>query len=393
MNANRQWMYNRLKDGLLNTEFLNGLEEFIQFASTHPECMDGMNIRCPCSMKRCSNRRFLCVDDVRYHLMKNGFVPNYYRWTAHGECWDDQGTSSVLMSETIMENDFQTGTSGRYHEMVLEGFGLPPQIEFMEEAPNAEAQRLYEMLQAASEELWPGCNKHTKLSAVARLMNMKSEHHFSVKCFDQIVEFLKEVLPEDNVLPDNFYKTKKLIEGLGLPVEKIDCCRNNCMIYWSGDAELQECKFCQLPRYKRTENYLKLKEQHSSQNVGSDHVEGDGGNINEDQLFIAAAGGWQGSRVYGLGSAASSAFSQTGTVEKTTDVPSSQSPEWKKEIEAKFDEKYNSLQKLVEDQNQIIAQMRDELQATRMGQQSSSLMPSTSDMPPAQRSPGDSHID
>ncbi|XP_021603852.1 uncharacterized protein LOC110608874 [Manihot esculenta] len=141
------------------------------------------------------------------------------------------------------------------------------------------------------------------------------------------------------------------------------------------------------------ENYLKLKEQHSSQNVGSDHVEGDGGTINEDQLFITAAGGWQGSRVYGLGSAASSAFSQTGTVGKTTDVPSSQSPEWKKEIEAKFEEKYNSLQKIVEDQSQIIAQMRDELQATRMGQQSSSLMPSTSDMPPAQRSPGDSHID
>ena len=69
-------------------------------------------------------------------------------------------------------------------------------------------------------------------------MNMKLEHHFSVKYFDQIVEFVKEVLPEDNVLPDNFYKTKKLIEGLGLPVEKIDCCRNNCMIYWSSDAEL-----------------------------------------------------------------------------------------------------------------------------------------------------------
>ncbi|XP_021625026.1 uncharacterized protein LOC110624220 [Manihot esculenta] len=255
MNANRQWMYNRLKDGLLNTEFLNGLEEFIQFASTHPECMDGMNIRCPCSMRRCSNRKFLCVDDVRYHVMKNGFVPNYYRWTAHGECWDDQGTSSVLLSEIIMENDFQTGANGRYHEMVLEGFGLPSQIEFME-APNVEAQRLYEMLQAASEELWPGCNKHIKLSVVARLMNMKPEHHFSIKCFDQIVEFVKEVPPEDNVLPDNFYKTKNLIEGLGLPVEKINCCRNNCMIYWSGDAELQECKFCQLPRYKRTVSSL-----------------------------------------------------------------------------------------------------------------------------------------
>ena len=125
----------------------------------------------------------------------------------------------------------------------------------------------------------------------------------------------------------------------------------------------------------------------------SDHVEGDGGTINKNHLFITAAGGWQGSRVYGLGSAASSAFSQTGTGGTSTNVPSSQSPEWKKEIEAKFEEKYNSLQKLVEDQNQMIAPMCDELHAAKMGHQSSSLMPSTSDMPPAQRSPGDSHID
>ncbi|XP_043807661.1 uncharacterized protein LOC122722073 [Manihot esculenta] len=151
------------------------------------------------------------------------------------------------------------------------------------------------------------------------------------------------------------------------------------------------CKYCKCDILQ--ENYLKLKEQHSSQYVGSDHVEGDGGTINEDQLFITATGGWQGSRVYGLGSAASSAFSQTGTGGTSTNVPSSQSPEWKKEIEAKFEEKYNSLQKLVEDQNQVIAQMREELQTTKMGQQSSSLMPSSSDIPPARRSLGDSHMD
>ncbi|XP_043816534.1 uncharacterized protein LOC110604501 isoform X3 [Manihot esculenta] len=51
------------------------------------------------------------------------------------------------------------------------------------------------------------------------------------------------------------------------------------------------------------------------------------------------------------------------------------------------------IHKLVEDQNQMIAQMREELQAAKMGQQSSSLMPSSSDSPPAHRSLGDSHMD
>lgn len=37
---------------------------------------------------------------------------------------------------------------------------------------------------------------------------------------------------------------------MGLPVEKIDCCPRNCMIYWREDSELGRCKFCQMSRYK-----------------------------------------------------------------------------------------------------------------------------------------------
>ena len=60
---------------------------------------------------------------------------------------------------------------------------------------------------------------------------MKSEHHFSKRCYDDFIRFLREVLPDDNKMIHNFYRTKKLVQGLGLPVEKIDCFNNNCMIY------------------------------------------------------------------------------------------------------------------------------------------------------------------
>ena len=52
-------------------------------------------------------------------------------------------------------------------------------------------------------------------------------------------------------MTDSFYSTKKLMQGLGLPVEKIHCCINGCMIYWGEDNELISCKFCNHPRYKR----------------------------------------------------------------------------------------------------------------------------------------------
>ena len=88
-----------------------------------------------------------------------------------------------------------------------------------EDTPNPAAKELYEMLRASEEEVWPGNpHGHTKLSAVVRLLNLKAKHHFSKRCFDDICEFIKELLPENNAMTDSFYSTKKLMQRLGLPV-------------------------------------------------------------------------------------------------------------------------------------------------------------------------------
>jgi hypothetical protein len=70
------------------------------------------------------------------------------------------------------------------------------------------------------------------------------------KCFNQVVHLMKEVAPDRNKIPDDFYGIKKLVFGLGLPVQKIDSCTNGCMLYWKGDDACRNCKFCGHPRYK-----------------------------------------------------------------------------------------------------------------------------------------------
>ena len=50
----------------------------------------------------------------------------------------------------------------------------------------------------------------------------------------------------------NFYRTKKLVQGLDLLVEKIYYCKNSCMIYWGEDVLLTSCKFRNHPRLKET---------------------------------------------------------------------------------------------------------------------------------------------
>ena len=67
------------------------------------------------------------------------------------------------------------------------------------------------------------------------------------------------MLLDDNKMVDNFYKTKKLFQGLSLPVEKIDYCNNNCMIYLGDDSALTRCKFCNHLRFKRKKGSWKHK--------------------------------------------------------------------------------------------------------------------------------------
>ncbi|XP_039122129.1 uncharacterized protein LOC120258759 [Dioscorea cayenensis subsp. rotundata] len=251
MNSERNWMYARLKDGFLNPDFLRGINGFIEFARMHPECMDGIKIKCPCNHRKCQNRAFWDENTVRYHLMKYGFVSYYYQWIHHGE--PSEPYIDIHGEQGVTPKATSAGPSSynMYEQMVIDAAGLDFSPTYMDEPPNAAAKKLFDMLRAANQELWPGCENHSQLSAVARMLNMKAEHHLSERCFNDFCQFLKEILPSDNAIPSNFYNTKKLVQGLGLPVEKIHCCLNGCMIYWGGDTELMTCKICGHPRYKR----------------------------------------------------------------------------------------------------------------------------------------------
>ncbi|XP_060181861.1 uncharacterized protein LOC132611443 [Lycium barbarum] len=105
----------------------------------------------------------------------------------------------------------------------------------MEEEPNLESQRFYDLLRAADADLYPGSSL-SQLAVVSRMLNIKMENTMSQRGYNQMMQLLKEALPEDNKVLDSYYQTKKLVRSLGLPVEKIDCCDSGCMLYWGDDA-------------------------------------------------------------------------------------------------------------------------------------------------------------
>ena len=64
--SDRSWMYKRmLSEGLLSCEFINHLDNFIEFVKQHPECMRGEKIKCPCILTTCQNTHYRSVDDVK----------------------------------------------------------------------------------------------------------------------------------------------------------------------------------------------------------------------------------------------------------------------------------------------------------------------------------------
>ncbi|XP_057803652.1 uncharacterized protein LOC131018985 [Salvia miltiorrhiza] len=247
MSLDRGWMYRRYAQGSLTGEFMDGLEVFIHYALSRPDLMIGNKIKCPCT--KCKNKKFDTPMTVRVHLAKNGFIPRYHIWTMHGEALVQ--VPDVARRIVTIEEDREVN---RYETMVMDvaTAQFHNVDDLIEESPNPTAQHLYDMLKAADRELWPGCKTHTQLSLVARLMSLKSDNNMSERCFDQILELIKEIVPDNNLVTGDFYSAKKLLRGMGLPVEKIDCCRNNCMLFWGDDESLNECKFCDANRYKES---------------------------------------------------------------------------------------------------------------------------------------------
>ncbi|XP_059294442.1 uncharacterized protein LOC132047411 [Lycium ferocissimum] len=260
-------MENRLLPGRVayTDEFISGVDEFIRFACSQQKYLSEKVIRCPC--KLCKNKKHLIPDEVSVHLFQKGFTPRYWYWTSHREkapsinlnehvysaSSSHQGYSFDMPSSSqsnILGDDYEH--VNRYQGMIYNAAGVEfrHQVEpNVEESPNMDATRFYKLLNSAQETLWPGC-KYSESSVVVKMMSIKYENNMSRVFFNSMAQLMKDTSHPDNKIPRDYYQAKKLVSGLGLTSQKIDCCVNGCMLYYKADKDMTECKFCKEPRYK-----------------------------------------------------------------------------------------------------------------------------------------------
>ena len=99
------------------------------------------------------------------------------------------------------------------------------------------------------QELYVGCAKVSKLYFVIKLLHLKLLNGWSNKTFDMLLEFLKEILPSDAHVPKSYYESKKIIRDLGMKYNKIDACKNDCVLFWNDLKDVEHCPICGLSKF------------------------------------------------------------------------------------------------------------------------------------------------
>ena len=187
-------------------------------------------IRCPCV--NCLNGRILDVVEIREHLLCDGFLKNYTTWMWHGELVD---TPTVAETHEFVNPTMEDRLEDMIRDVGVQTF----------------AKVVYEnMTSDAETPLYPGSTNFTRLSAVLRLINLKALNGWTDKSFTELLQLLKEMLPESNTLPDRMYEARKILCPMGMEYEKIHACPNDCILYRKEFAELRSCPKCGLSRYK-----------------------------------------------------------------------------------------------------------------------------------------------
>ena len=100
--------------------------------------------------------------------------------------------------------------------------------------------------------LYPDCQQgHKRLGTTLKFVQWKVKNGVSDKAFQGILKLVKNILPENNELPSTTYEAKQVVCPMGLEVQKIDACPNDCILYRDDEyKKLDACPVCGAMWYK-----------------------------------------------------------------------------------------------------------------------------------------------
>ncbi|KAH0743092.1 hypothetical protein KY290_031085 [Solanum tuberosum] len=143
-------------------EYIDGVESFLDFAYSYGD-PQGEEIQCPC--EKCCNNRGTRRNVVYDHLICYGFVKGYTRWINHGE-WDIK--LNVDDDMDYSRDDIDGLLNDQFRDVA--------QAKGVYDGPNKYAKKFYNLVEEASQELYPGCIGFSKYEEVFVTQQLKVEY-------------------------------------------------------------------------------------------------------------------------------------------------------------------------------------------------------------------------
>ncbi|CAM8917511.1 unnamed protein product [Rhodiola kirilowii] len=228
---NRDWV----SGSRLSVQYEQGIMDFCVFASSYASTNNIDRVYCPCM--GCWNNKKVKPKKLRKHLLLKGIDPQYKFWYMHGEVEPQNVQPQPVESLPVDNDDWEDDNIIDMVNNVVDDFVGRPQV--LESLRNDSELPLYE-----------GCSKYTRLSATLKIFNLKAKNGWSDVSFTELLTLVKDMLPEDNTLPNRCYEAKKVMCPMGIDYEKIHACPNDCILYRNSYKDMVECPVCKSPRYK-----------------------------------------------------------------------------------------------------------------------------------------------
>ena len=113
------------------------------------------------------------------------------------------------------------------NETVLDQMIDAGKLDFLDEKKR---KKLEEVRKHAKTPLYNGSTV-TKVEADILLLELKARNGMSDTRFNDVLPLLQKFVPSPNELPQNMYEAKHMICPLGLEVQKIHACTNDCILF------------------------------------------------------------------------------------------------------------------------------------------------------------------
>ena len=128
-------------------------------------------------------------------------------------------------------------------------------VDAHRDAETLKESKTFEKMEDHRKTLYPDCKQGLKkLGTTLEILQWKVANGVSDKGFEELLGLVKKMLSEGNELPPKTYEAKKVVCPLGLDVQKIHTCPNDCILYHGEYEELDACPVCDAKRYKISQN-------------------------------------------------------------------------------------------------------------------------------------------